>query len=543
MRRAFCAVVLLALACLLPRAARIGMTGDYVDNIGKITAQDEALYSHSAIAMAERGDWLTPHFMGRPALYKPPMLLWVSALSGKIFGITRVALRFPVVLIAAIGIGILFLWGAEAGGVTAGACVALLLLGNHLFNTLSTLVMTDALLATFTIAAVYAIYCDPWLESRIALWGFAAATAAAILTKGIAGVFPIAILGLYWLVVRPKERPAISRALLAVGLALAIAAPWFLYQLAVHPRWFWTEHITVEVLGFGAGGPPQTSRENPVLFYLLRLAATDPVLFSGAIVALPAFARSLRGRSAGPSLIACWLVLTTAATLAWQYRNAAYLLPLIPAFALIAACYGPFSEDRHSVWMLRMLCVSLVVKAALPGAPWGLNYRAGTVNPVAPALSSYCEQERNRRLIVVDAVDDLYATTLPIVRPSYAVVGTPHFGGELRMPFDEMGIAVTASQYRDLSRLRPQFEARLREWGGGPAAGQSLGSLITVNSPQELGELERALPDHDFLISERYRAFVTGSTHLRATAGSGYFFLLSPAKLPASSSNPRTCRM
>src|SRR5262245_44015743 len=87
MRRAFCAVALLALACLLPRAARVGLAGDYVDPIGRITAQDEALYSHSAIAMATQGDWLTPRFMDRLALYKPPMLIWAAAASIRALGI------------------------------------------------------------------------------------------------------------------------------------------------------------------------------------------------------------------------------------------------------------------------------------------------------------------------------------------------------------------------------------------------------------------------------------------------------------------------
>jgi Dolichyl-phosphate-mannose-protein mannosyltransferase len=542
MRRAFCAVVLLALACLLPRAVRIGMTGDYVDAIGKVTAQDEALYGHSAISMAQRGDWLTPHFMGRLALYKPPMLIWLSGVSAKIFGITRLTLRLPVVLIAVVGIGILFLWGAETGGVIAGACVALFLIGDRLFNTLSTLVMTDALLVTFTIAAIYAIYSDPWLESRAALWGFAAATAGAILTKGIAGVFPIAILGLHWIVVRPKESPASLRVLLAVALAIALAAPWFLYQLAVHPRWFWTEHIAVEILGYGAGAPPQTSRENPVMFYLLRLAATDPVLFSCAVVALPSFVRSLRDRSAGPTLIACWLVLTTAAALAWQYRNASYLLPIIPALALIAACYGPFAEGRHGTWMLAMLCVGLVVKAALPDAPWGLNYRAGTINPVAPALSEYCEQQRNRDLIVVDTADDLYAAVLPI-SARYVAVGPAHFGDAFGMPWDQMGIAVTGQQYRALARLRPTFESRLREWGAGADASRSVASLITVNSPQELGLFARTDPDDDFLIPERYRGFAKGPEHVEVPAAPGYLFLLAPTKRELRAHPAWTCRM
>jgi hypothetical protein len=542
MRRAFCAVVLLAVACLFPRAVRIGITGDYVDAIGKVTAQDEALYGHSAISMAERGDWLTPHFMGRLALYKPPMLIWLSGISAKVFGITRLTLRLPVVLIGAIGTGILFLWGAETGGVIAGACVALFLLGDRLFNTLSTLMMTDALLVTFTIAAIYAIYSDPWLESRAALWGFAAATAGAILTKGIAGIFPIAILGLYWIAVRPKERPALLRVLLAVALALSLTAPWFLYQLAVHPRWFWTEHIAVEILGFGAGAPPQTSRENPVMFYLLRLAASDPVLFSCAVIAFPAFVRSLRGRGAGPTLIACWLVLTTAGALAWQYRNASYLLPMIPALALIAACYGPFAEGRHGTWMLAMLCVSLIVKAALPDAPWGLNYRAGTINPLAPALSEYCKQRRNRNLIVVDTADDLYAAVLPIA-VRYAVVGPPHFGGAFGMPWDEMGIAVTGPQYRDLAHLRPTFESRLREWDAAPDASRSVASLITVNSPQELGLFARSDPDDDFLIPDRYRAFVKGPEHVEVPAAPGYFFLLPPTTRDLSAHPSWTCRM
>ena len=79
MRRAFCAVALLALACLLVRAARVGLAGDYIDPIGKITAQDEAHYASSAIAMARGGDWLTARLMGRYALYKPPLLIWAAA--------------------------------------------------------------------------------------------------------------------------------------------------------------------------------------------------------------------------------------------------------------------------------------------------------------------------------------------------------------------------------------------------------------------------------------------------------------------------------
>src|SRR4051794_40076694 len=205
MRRALCAVALLALACLLVRAARVGLAGDYIDPISKITAQDEALYAHSAIAMARHGDWLTPRFMGRFAIYKPPLLIWGAAISTRILGVSRLALRLPGAILSALAVGLLFLWAAEIAGWQAGAIAAALLLSNHLWYSLSTLCITDALLVAFYVAALYALFYDPWLESPAAIWGWAGSVAAATLTKGIAGVLPLGVLGLYWLAARPKE--------------------------------------------------------------------------------------------------------------------------------------------------------------------------------------------------------------------------------------------------------------------------------------------------------------------------------------------------
>ena len=113
MRWALSAVAMLALACLLLRSARLGIAGDYVDPVGKVTAQDEALYANSAIHMAVAGDWLTPQFMGRFALYKPPLLLWLSGISARVLGVTKLILRLPVALLCSLAVGLLFLWVAE----------------------------------------------------------------------------------------------------------------------------------------------------------------------------------------------------------------------------------------------------------------------------------------------------------------------------------------------------------------------------------------------------------------------------------------------
>ena len=496
---------MLALACLLLRSARVGLAGDYVDPISGITAQDEALYAHSAIRMARTGDWLTPMFMGRLALYKPPLLLWLAGLSARLLGVTRLGLRLPVALLAGLAVGLVFLWAAELRSWQAGASAALLVASNHLWHVLGGMCMTDALLVAFYTAAMYCLYADPWLETHPAFWGFTASVAAAILTKSVAGLLPLGMLGLYWLAGPPKQRPAFTRVCAAASLALALAAPWFAYQMAANGRWFWAEHIGVEILGFGAGAPPQTSQENHALFYFMRMAAADPVLTAFALLAVPGFLGELRKRSAGAVLLLCWIAVPLTAVLVWQYRNISYLLPMVPAAAILAASFGPFSVGRLPTWMLLLAVAAFAGKACFPAAPLGISFASGTVTPVAPLLSGYCQRNRANELIVVGVDDDLYASALPLAKLRYCVVGAAAMG-QYAMPFEDLGITLTALQFNDLARWEPVFRQRLREWGLDSA--EPIGTLIAAATPEELGQLIRLHPASDFLVPNRYRQAV-----------------------------------
>ena len=49
------------------------------------------------------------------------------------------------------------------------ACAALLIASNHVWHVLGGMCMTDGLLVAFYTAALYALFSDPWLESRGAL--------------------------------------------------------------------------------------------------------------------------------------------------------------------------------------------------------------------------------------------------------------------------------------------------------------------------------------------------------------------------------------
>jgi hypothetical protein len=437
-------------------------------------------------------------------------------------------------------VGLVFWWAAEQHSWQAGVAAAALVVSNHLWHSLASMCLTDGLLAAFYVAALYCLFTDPWLESRWSLWGFAGAVAASILTKSVAGLVPLAVLGLYGMFAPRKQRPRFSRVLFAGLLSLALAAPWFLFQMAAHGRWFWAEHVGVEILGFGAGTPPQTSQENQVLFYLTRAAMLDPVLLAAAVVALPSLARELRRRSAPAILLFLSLALPAAAVLVWQYRNVAYLLPLVPSMAILAAAYNPLSSGRTANWMLALVAVAFVGKAALPSAPWGLPFRAGTTIAVAPLLSDYCQRWRGNELILVNTPDEFYASLLPIPKVRYVLAGAVPTPGPYGLDFPSMGIILNARQFVDLPRGMPGFRRQLHEWG--LESVEPVGTVVFVRSAEEVPLIVGTHPDSDFLLPERYRAAVVEATHQAVTVSPDYLLLLSRHTLPAPAAR-WSCRL
>lgn len=68
-------------------------------NLGSdhIKMWDEATYANNAIDMLLNGNWITVMHEGEPDLYntKPPLVIWLQALSMSIFGINEFSIRFP----------------------------------------------------------------------------------------------------------------------------------------------------------------------------------------------------------------------------------------------------------------------------------------------------------------------------------------------------------------------------------------------------------------------------------------------------------------
>ena len=522
------AVLLVSLAGLGYQIHKVGLASGFVDTVGRVRAQDEAVYAHSAIRMAREGDWLTPKFLGRYALYKPPLLYWLSGVSAKLLGVSAFSLRLPSLLAGTLVCVLVFAWLRKSHSLAAAVAAVILLLSNQLWHVLSRLCLTDVLLALWTVAALFCLSRDPTLAGRPSSWGVGIFSAAAILTKGIAGTLPLFILLVYSVLAPREQRPPGRRIAQVWLLAVLLALPWHLYQLAVHPRWFWAEYVQVEILTFGTGSPYQTSAENHVSFYLRRLLLADPVLCLLATAAAPWAAVAWRQRKSPlAALLVSWLAVLAAALLLFQYRNAAYLMTWVPALAILATAYGPVFGVRRAAMVTGALGLLFVAKAQFPDRPWGLSFQTGTTVQAAPLLDAYARLGRPNDLVLVSPDDEFYSAVLPLPRVRYCFIepgDTPH---PQLLDFRYLGINVTAGQFDELRKWRGVFLQRLRAWG--LDSEEPIATVIVARSMEELVKTVLAHPNTDFFLPEALRSAIdprAGATHRIVRASPEKFFLL-----------------
>jgi len=341
--------------------ARVGAT--FSDPIAHYRSQDESLFANSAMTMALHGDWLTPKFLGRIYLFKPPLQLWLSGISMKLLGVSLLALRLPMLIAGALGVLLVYIWGQRGHSLWAGAMAAILLLSDPMWHIFSRLCYTDLLLAVFISTALYCVFRDPRLESRFALVCFALSTAAAIMTKSIAGLLPILALAVFAIAIRSDQRPTFWRIVQAGLLSALFVAPWHIYQALVHPRWFWADYVQIQLLGYGVHPPFQVSSEFPLLFYAKRLFLVDPILCILALIAIPSLWMAIRRRdSVQPILLTAWLLVVLLALSSFQARgNFRWVVFLLPPLCLLAAGYGPLTSPRWQKWLVGLLCVIFAV--------------------------------------------------------------------------------------------------------------------------------------------------------------------------------------
>ena len=104
---------------------------------GSLAAWDEAIYAQVSKEIAQGSDWLTLHWEYKPWFEKPPLLMWVTALFYRLFGISEFWARVPSALSGIALIGVTYSIGKSAYDKWVGFLATVVLLTCYHFISFS----------------------------------------------------------------------------------------------------------------------------------------------------------------------------------------------------------------------------------------------------------------------------------------------------------------------------------------------------------------------------------------------------------------------
>jgi 4-amino-4-deoxy-L-arabinose transferase-like glycosyltransferase len=330
-------------------------------------SRDEALYAEASREMYAGGDWITPRINALAFYEKPPLYYWATAVCLHIFGVSPFAVRFPAALAAVLTILLTALLGTRLWGRRAGflAGLALLLsLQIPIIGRMGIMDMPLTCLILLTLLA-YEQWCRRPRFSKVLQLGLC--IGLAILLKGMAGLIAPAIIFFHILLFqRAKGKSLILPAAVAIIIAAALAAPWFIIMGIRHggaygATFFIHEHLIRMT-------KPLQGHSGPVWYYLGIML----ISFFPWIMLLPAAlchreAPFDKEKAFWRSLAMVWMGLVLIPFSLMQTKLPGYITPLFPALALLAGAELDRRLNRpgRAPWIAIMLGAMLLAGGAL----------------------------------------------------------------------------------------------------------------------------------------------------------------------------------
>ena len=296
---------------------------------------DDAYYAQKAKEILDTGSYWIINHAGAPAFDNPPLPFWLTALAFSIFGVSSYSAIFSSALFAT---GIVLItyqlslllykdnWIAFAS--------AFVLLFPGMFVDSSRRGMVDIPVAFFVTLAFYAFFkardAKPWYLI------FGLATAGAILSKSVLGLFPLTIVGAFFIFTR-QWKEVINPWFLSGGvIALLLGFSWHIINWQHHGQGFINTHFGSLIINRSFGGVADT-------FYFLGYAKDFlrnywPWL-PFTLIGLAQFGKHgfFKEKDRTTLLLFLWPALTFLVMSTSKNQTLRYLFLMFPALAIITA--------------------------------------------------------------------------------------------------------------------------------------------------------------------------------------------------------------
>lgn len=327
---------------------------------------DEGRYAEMAREMLANGDWITTRLNGIKYFEKPPLQIWMTALTFKAFGLGEWQARLWTGLIGLLGIVLVAYAGRKVFNERVGFTAGLVLASSFWWAGLGHVNTLDMGLSGMMTLALCALLIAQRNEASarerrnwmLICW---AGMALSVLSKGLIGVvLPGAALVIYTLI----SRDWIIWKRLHIGLGLlvflGITMPWFVLISIKNPAF---PHFFFIYEHFERFSMKLHRREGPWYYFF-------PILLGGILpwlgVLLPSLWQAGRVEAVGfqpQKMLLVWVVFIFFFFSISNSKLPSYILPIFPALALLIALY--LQNASYKVWRGTAGLIAILAAAGL----------------------------------------------------------------------------------------------------------------------------------------------------------------------------------
>jgi 4-amino-4-deoxy-L-arabinose transferase-like glycosyltransferase len=284
---------------------------------------DEGRNAEVGREMAATNDYVMPRLNGLPYLDKPVVYFAAEAAFMEVLGPTELAARLPAYLFTLATAAVLF-WFARRAGYDPWV-TAIVFLTMPLVVAFARTVIFDSALMFFVVVALAAFWCA--VEERNARWSWLAwaSMGLAMITKG-----PVTfVLVLFVILPYAWRRKALGVVFPLVGIVLfaAVIAPWVWGVTQVVPEFLRYVLVTETAARMATD---ELQRTGPPWYFL-------PYLIGGALPWSIVALFSWRANRKVDLFLILWLAVPFVFFSISQSKRPQYILPLMPAVALMVA--------------------------------------------------------------------------------------------------------------------------------------------------------------------------------------------------------------
>jgi 4-amino-4-deoxy-L-arabinose transferase-like glycosyltransferase len=362
-------------------------------HLGDLSGYDDAAYAHEGRGILSTGDWWGLRLNGYLDFDKPPLFVWLVAVSFKVLGVSDFAAKFPAALFGFGTILLVYFIARElSDNYWLPVLSMLVMAGTQYFLKYSMHAMTCV---PFAFLFSLAVYCYARALTRPG-WFVPAGLAIGLaeLTRSPMGLLPLGIV-LSHLVLTKRTALLNSRSLWC-GLLLAILLPaiWLATEYSRYGEAFLRGHLSnLADHALTANGTEESERwgwASGLLTYPLLLAKHYwpwlPLMLMGLVSQTR---KMFKEREVTATLLVCWVAWVIVPFSLANSRVLRYLLPAFPAFSILAALtVSVLASNRARGRILKMTYAVAAVSVAMIVTFPSYRVRAGDMREMARVADS-----------------------------------------------------------------------------------------------------------------------------------------------------------